>query len=506
MAEEGYRSPTVTTVANNAGIRRQGVSTRYLAQPDMEISNGYGVYKDKAFRIAHMGEVNDDDMDRLFAAMDDLSRRDQNSTKSISPAPRARRDTMQHHIDLRSDTVTKPTPAMREAMAEAEVGDDVYGEDPTVNRLEALAAEMLGKEAAVFVPSGTMGNLISVLSHCGRGDEMILGDQAHIFMYEQGGAAAVGGVQPRTLPNRADGTLDLDQVVAAIRGDNEHYPVTRLMALENTQNLCGGRVLPVDYMDAAGELAHRHGLKLHVDGARIWNAAVALGVSPARLVQARRQRQCLPEQGAGGAGRLGGGRLGEFIRRARRMRKQVGGGMRQAGVLAAAALVALDEMVERLAEDHANARRLAEGLAALDGIGIEPESIQTNLVYFDVTAPGIDAAQLSGRLAARGVLMNPTGARRLRRGHQLSHLRRGCGGGRVSSGIRPARTGSRRRRRNRWYLPLIDRLKTRTVKTRSTPGGTKQYPAQCRHGGFFVPLCGLWVLVVVFLKFSVLPT
>ena len=321
---------------------------------------------------------------------------------------------MSKTIDLRSDTVTRPTPAMRAAMAEAAVGDDVYGEDPTVNRLEARVAQMLGKEAAVFVPSGTMGNLIAVLSHCGRGDEMILGDQAHIFMYEQGGSAAVGGVHPRTVPNRPDGTLDLQQVEDAIRGDNDHYPVTRLIALENTQNRCGGRALPVAYMDAAGELAHRHGLALHVDGARLWNAAVALNVPPARLVQAADSVSVCFSKGL--AAPVGSAVAGSaaFMRRARRMRKQVGGGMRQAGILAAAALVALDEMVERLADDHANARRLAEGLAALDGIELAPAAVQTNLVYFDLSWPGIDAAQLSGHLAAQGVLINPTGARRLR--------------------------------------------------------------------------------------------
>ena len=174
--------------------------------------------------------------------------------------------TSEHMIDLRSDTITKPTPAMRKAMAEAEVGDDVFGEDPNVNRLEAMVAEMLGKEAAVYVSSGTMGNLISVLSHCGRGDEIILGDKSHIFLAEQGGSAALGGVPSRQLPNRADGTLDLQTVEESIRGDNEHYPSTRLLALENTQNQCGGRVLSVEYMDAAGDLAHAHALKFHVDG------------------------------------------------------------------------------------------------------------------------------------------------------------------------------------------------------------------------------------------------
>ncbi len=175
---------------------------------------------------------------------------------------------------------------MRRAMADALVGDDVYGEDPTVNALEARVAALLGKEAAIYVPSGTMGNLVAVLSHCGRGDEMILGDKAHIFLYERGGSAALGGVQPRTLPNLPDGTLDLDQVADAVRDENDHYPVSRLLALENTHNRCGGRALPISYVDAAGALAHARGLQLHVDGARLWNAAVALGEPPARLVQA----------------------------------------------------------------------------------------------------------------------------------------------------------------------------------------------------------------------------
>lgn len=317
-------------------------------------------------------------------------------------------------IDLRSDTVTQPTPTMRQAMAAAVVGDDVYGEDPTVNRLEELVAARLGKEAALFVPSGTMGNLIAVLSHCGRGDEMILGDQSHIFHYEQGGAAAVGGVHPRTLPNRPDGTLDMQQIEDAIRGDNEHYPVTRLIALENTQNRCGGSVLTPDYMDAVGALALAHRLKLHVDGARLWNAAVALGVSPARLAAtADSVSVCFSKGLAAPVGSAVAGSR-EFIRRARRMRKQVGGGMRQAGVLAAAALVALEEMVERLAEDHEHARRLAHGLAAIDGIRLDPTSVQTNIVYFDVVKPGWRAAQLSTALAAAGVLVNPTAAQRLR--------------------------------------------------------------------------------------------
>jgi threonine aldolase len=317
-------------------------------------------------------------------------------------------------IDLRSDTVTKPTPAMRRAMAEAVVGDDVLGDDPTVKQLEELAAEMLGKEAALFVASGTMGNLVSVLTHCGRGDEMIVGDNAHIYIYEQGGSAALGGVHPRAVPNMPDGTLDLEQIEAAIRPDNEHFPITRLIAVENTHNRCGGRALSVEYMDAVGELAHRHGLKFHVDGARIWNAAVALGVSPARLLrEADSASVCLSKGLAAPVGSLVVGTK-EFIRRARRTRKVVGGGMRQVGVIAAAGIVAITEMVERLADDHANARRLAEGLASLDGIAIDPETVQTNLVIFSLERDDITPDQLAAGLREQGVLLFPIGGRRLR--------------------------------------------------------------------------------------------
>lgn len=317
-------------------------------------------------------------------------------------------------IDLRSDTVTKPTPAMMEAMMTAPLGDDVYGEDPTVTRLEAIVAEMAGKEAAVFVPSGTMGNLIAVLSHCGRGDEMILGDQAHIHIYEQGGTAALGGVHPRTVPNRADGALDLAQVEAMIRGDNEHFPVSRLICLENTHNRCGGAVLPVDYMDAAGELAHRHGLQLHVDGARLWNAAVYLGVSPARLLQgADSASLCLSKGLAAPVGSVVVG-SGAFIRKVRRNRKVVGGGMRQAGVIAAAGIVAVTEMVERLADDHANAQTLARGLAEMDGISVDPATVQTDIVIFELDRTDMTPVQLAVGLKAQGILLNPLGGKRLR--------------------------------------------------------------------------------------------
>jgi len=317
-------------------------------------------------------------------------------------------------IDLRSDTVTKPTPGMLEAMATAPVGDDVYGEDPTVARLEAMVAELAGKEAAVFVPSGTMGNLIAVLSHCGRGDEMILGDQSHIHLYEQGGTAALGGVHPRTLRNLADGTLDLREVEAAIRGDNEHFPVTRLVCLETTQNRCGGVVLPLDYMDAAGELAHAHGLPLHVDGARLWNAAVHLGVSPARLLRgADSASLCLSKGLAAPVGSVVVGSAA-FTRKVRRNRKVVGGGMRQAGVIAAAGIVAVTTMVERLADDHENAQALARGLAAVDGISVDPAAVQTNIVIFELHNARMTPAQLASGLRERGVLLSPMDGNRLR--------------------------------------------------------------------------------------------
>lgn len=323
-------------------------------------------------------------------------------------------DELQRQIDLRSDTVTKPTPAMFEAMASAEVGDDVYGEDPTVNRLEGMTAQMLGKEAAVFVASGTMGNLVSVLSHCGRGDEMILGDRAHIFRSEQGGASALGSVHPHTIRNREDGTLDLDEIEAAIRADDPHNPVTKLICLENTQNFCGGRVLGPDYVDAVGDLAHRHGLKLHIDGARLWNAAVALNVTPARLVEkADSVTVCLSKGLAAPVGSVVAGDA-EFVQRARRARKVLGGALRQAGVLAAAGIVGITEMVERLADDHANAAALAQGLAQIDGIEIDPATVETNIVFFTLTHPEITPVQLAQGLRSRNVLINASAARRMR--------------------------------------------------------------------------------------------
>jgi threonine aldolase len=317
-------------------------------------------------------------------------------------------------VELRSDTMTHPTPAMRQAMAAAEVGDDVFGEDPTVNRLEARAAELLGKEAALLVPSGTMANLASLLAHCGRGDEVILGHLAHSFVHEQGGMAAVGGIHPRTLPNQPDGTIDTQELEAAIRGDNIHFPRTRLIALENTHNLCGGAPVAPDYLAAVAEIAHRHGIALHMDGARLFNAAAALGVS-AQVLAAPADSVCFCLS-KGLAAPVGSVICGtrEFIGRVRRARKLLGGGMRQAGVIAAAGMVALDDMVDRLAEDHAQARKLAEGLAAISGISIDPTRVRTNIVYFEVTKPGLSAAEFLRRLEREGVRMLPTGARSIR--------------------------------------------------------------------------------------------
>jgi threonine aldolase len=318
-------------------------------------------------------------------------------------------------IDLRSDTITKPTPAMRRAMAEAEVGDDVFGDDPTVKRLEELAADRLGKEAGLYVASGTMGNLVSLLAQCGRGDEVIVGDQAHTYMYEQGGMAALGGIHPRVLRNQPDGTLDLDEIVAALRDpNNAHYPKSRLVTVENTHNRCGGAPLSVDYMRSVGKLAREHGLLFHVDGARIFNAAVALGVDVKALVaDADSVTFCLSKGLAAPVGSVVCGRKA-FIAEARRARKVVGGAMRQVGVIAAAGIVALEQMVERLAEDHANARALAAGLAELPGIQVEEVPVRTNIVYFQITQPGTDAPRLVARWDEAGVRMGAVGLRRVR--------------------------------------------------------------------------------------------
>ncbi|GAB6904843.1 low-specificity L-threonine aldolase [Desulfosarcina cetonica] len=317
-------------------------------------------------------------------------------------------------IDLRSDTITRPTAAMRKAMAEADVGDDVFGEDPTVNRLETMAARRMGKAAALLVASGTMGNLVALLAHCGRGDEILLGDQSHIFFYEQGGASALGGIHPRTLPNAADGTIDLEKIAAAIRPDDVHFPHSRLIILENTHNRCDGTPLTVDYTAAVGDLARRHGLALHLDGARIFNAAAALGVDAAELAApADSITFCLSKGLAAPVGSVLCGDV-DFIRRARRVRKSLGGGMRQAGIIAAAGIVALTEMVDRLIEDHAHARALAVGLAEIPGLSIDPDRVASSIVYFRVVRPETNAATLAARLADAGVRVLPTAADQLR--------------------------------------------------------------------------------------------
>ena len=317
-------------------------------------------------------------------------------------------------IDLRSDTVTLPTPAMREAMYRAEVGDDVYGEDPTVNRLEAMAAERLGQEAGLLLVSGTMANLVALLTHCGRGDEVILGAAAHIFLFEAGGSAALGGIHHATIPNQPDGTLLLQDIEAAIRGDNIHYPRTKLVCLENTHNRCGGAVLSAEYTDAVCAMAHGRGIKVHIDGARIFNAAVALGVDPADLSRnADSIGFCLSKGLSAPVGSVLCGSKA-FIQEARRWRKAVGGGMRQAGILAAAGIVALDEMIDRMAEDHENARLLAEGIARVPGLSVDLESIQTDIVIFEVDPQRMSAAELAQALLDRSVQVGAISSSRIR--------------------------------------------------------------------------------------------
>lgn len=317
-------------------------------------------------------------------------------------------------IDFRSDTLTRPTPAMRQAMAHAEVGDDVFGEDPTVNRLEEMAAECLGKEAALFVPSGTMANLICQLTHCNRGDEMILGDQSHIFFYEQGGSAALGGIHPRTIPNQPDGTLAIDDINAAIRSDDIHFPRTRLIVLENTHNRCNGTPLASDYLCSVGKLARDSGLTVHVDGARIFNAAVALGVEVRELAHpADSVSFCLSKGLGAPAGSLVCGTR-DFVDKARRARKILGGGMRQSGILAAAGIISLTEMTDRLADDHANARKLAEGLSEIDGLSIDPEGVKTNILFFEITRDHLTAQAFAKQLDDEGIRTLQLGPKQLR--------------------------------------------------------------------------------------------
>jgi threonine aldolase len=304
---------------------------------------------------------------------------------------------------------------MRQAMANAEVGDDVYGEDPSINQLQRMAAERMGKEAGLFVASGTMGNLAAILAHCGRGDEVILGDKSHTVLFEAGGIAALGGVHPRQLRNLPDGTLDLEEVRSVVRGSDPHEPVTRLIALENTHNRCGGAAISSTYTSRMGALAQEQNLKLHLDGARIFNAAAALGEPARELVKPFDSVTfCLSKGLCAPVGSVLCGSQ-EFIQHAHRMRKQLGGGMRQAGVLAAAGIVALETMTERLGEDHARARRLAEALSRIPGLALDPGTPYTNMVFLNLQ-DGVpySAQEIADRLEESGVLVGAVGARRFR--------------------------------------------------------------------------------------------
>lgn len=309
-------------------------------------------------------------------------------------------------IDLRSDTVTRPTAAMYAAMAAAPVGDDVYRDDPTVMRLECLAAEMLGFESALFMASGTQSNLVALLSHCQRGDEYIVGDSYHSRRYEGGGAAVLGGIAPESLPANADGTLELERIEAAIKPDDVHFVRSRLLALENTWQ---GRVIPQTFIESACGIANEHGLAKHLDGARVFNAAAATG-TPARDLAAPFDSLsvCL-SKGLGAP--VGSVLLGttDFIDEARRWRKVVGGGLRQAGVLAACGIVSLEVMTKRLAEDHANARLLADLLADVDELSVDEAAVQTNMVFVDL--PAGSGAQLTARLREGGIAVSGPGPR-----------------------------------------------------------------------------------------------
>lgn len=319
-----------------------------------------------------------------------------------------------HVIDLRSDTVTLPTPEMRKAIFEADLGDDVFGEDSTVNRLQETAARRLGMEDALFVASGTMGNLISVLTHCARGEEVILGDLSHIFVNEAGGISALGGVFPHTIPNQPDGTLKLEDIENAIRGENIHFPRTRLLCLENTHNRCYGAAITTQYTAEVVALARRRGLLVHLDGSRLFNAAAALGVDAAELARGVDSVNiCLSKGLCSPVGSIICGSR-DFIARARRARKLVGGGMRQAGIIAAAGILSLTKMTERLSEDHENARIFAKGISSIPGLATEPERVATNIVYIDLLDRSFTDDDFLNKLEKQGVKLSHTGVGRFR--------------------------------------------------------------------------------------------
>ncbi|MBA2246554.1 MAG: aminotransferase class I/II-fold pyridoxal phosphate-dependent enzyme [Chloroflexia bacterium] len=302
---------------------------------------------------------------------------------------------------------------MRAAMAEAIVGDDQYGEDPTVNALESRAAELMGKDAAVFVPSGTMGNLTAILAHCGRGDEAIIGDESHILWYESGGPATLGGIPLFTLRTDRLGLFDLDQLDGAIRTDRPGYPRTGVVCIENTHNRCGGVVVPMAFMRTIRDLAHRRGVAVHLDGARIFNAAVSLGLPPATIAaEADSVQFCLSKGLGAPVGSIVAGSE-EFIVSVRKQRKVLGGAMRQAGVLAAAGLVGLETMIDRLPDDHQRAQTLAAGLAGIPGVAVDLETVQTNIVVFKMPA-GLDQGKVAARCKELGLIVSDYGARGLR--------------------------------------------------------------------------------------------
>ena len=306
-------------------------------------------------------------------------------------------------IDLRSDTITLPTKEMLDAIDRANLGDDVFQEDPTINQLEELAAKRFNKQAALFVPSGTMANLVAVLSHCQRGDEVILGDQAHTFLYEAGGISSFGGVHSRQLVNQADGTIAIDDIKHAIRKEDVHFPTTRLICLENTHNRCFGMPLSSDYVNSVAEVAKNDSILVHVDGARIFNAAVSLDTSVAELThEIDSVSFCLSKGLSAPAGSLLCGSE-DFIYRARRNRKALGGGMRQAGILAAAGIIALENMTERIADDHQNARALAEGISDIKGISIDLDKIQTNIIYFSLDHPKIESSLFLDKMCEKNI-------------------------------------------------------------------------------------------------------
>ena len=317
-------------------------------------------------------------------------------------------------IDLRSDTVTHPTQEMREAMARAEVGDDQSAEDPTVNHLEELAASKVGKEAAMYVPSGVMGNLCALLTHCGRGDEVVMGDESHIFWYESGGGSALGGLPYRTVRNGRYGDMDLDELNASIRPERSGFPPTGLVCLENTHNRCGGTVLNLEQMRILAAVAHERGVPVHLDGARVFNAAAYLNVSVPELTATVDTVQfCLSKGLSAPIGSVLAGPA-PFIHEARKARKMLGGAMRQAGVIAAAGIVALEHMVDRISKDHVSARKLAQRLSTLPGIEVDLATVQTNIVAFKLADERWEPDQFLSVVAEEGLRISSFGARRLR--------------------------------------------------------------------------------------------